>query len=46
MSRWKEKAIKTARELYYPQEVIEAIENAKTENEAILILRTARLRGD
>lgn len=46
MSRWKKKAITTARELYYPKEVIEAIENAKTENEVTLILTTARKRGD
>jgi len=46
MSRWKKKAIKVARELYYSKEVIEAIKNAETESKVTLILTTARMRGD
>ena len=46
MARWKKKAIIAARELYYSEEVIEAIRNAKTENEATLILTTERKRDD
>ena len=46
MSKWKKKAIRAARELYYSEEVIEAIKNAKTESEVIQILTTARVKGD
>ena len=46
MRAYKKKAIKAALELQYPEEVVEAIKNAKTQNEVIRILTTARKRGN
>lgn len=42
--QWKEDAMTAANELCYPIEVINKIKRAKTEKEADLILRTARLK--
>ena len=46
MKRYKSDAIRIARQLYYTETTIEAIKNAKSENEVTRILITARQRGE
>lgn len=43
MYNYKRKAIRIAKDFRYTTETIEAIANAKTENEITRILKTARL---
>ena len=46
MPRYISKAIKIAKQLYYTEATIEAIKNAKSENEVTRILLGARQRGE
>lgn len=41
---YKRHIIATAKQLFYPKEVVEALKDAKTEKECTLIMRTARER--
>lgn len=43
---YKRTAIKTAKELFYPQSVILQLETAKTETEICRIMKTAREKED
>lgn len=43
---YKRRAIRTARELHYPQSAISRLQSAQTESEICRIMRTARTQED
>lgn len=43
---YKRRAIRTARELHYPQTVISRLQSATTESEICRIMKTARTQED
>lgn len=43
---YKRSAIRTAKELLYPQSIISRLQSATTENEIIRIMKTQRERGE
>ena len=43
---YKRTAIKTARELFYPQSIILRLQSATTESESARIMKTARTQED